>query len=66
MDNTMFAPGGPESQVQAFVEDESGVGVVEIILILVVLISLVVIFKKQLTSLVTSILSKITEQSNSI
>ena len=33
---------------------------------LVVLISLVVIFKKQLTSLVTSILSKITEQSNSI
>jgi Flp pilus assembly pilin Flp len=62
----MFAPGGPESQVKAFVEDESGVGVVEIILILVVLISLVVIFKKQLTSLVTSILSKITEQSNSI
>jgi hypothetical protein len=34
--------------------------------LLVVLISLVVIFKKQLTSLVTSILSKITEQSNSI
>ena len=33
---------------------------------MVVLISLVVIFKKQLTSLVTSILSKITEQSNSI
>ncbi|MCR5160782.1 MAG: holin, BlyA family protein [Lachnospiraceae bacterium] len=52
--------------VKAFLEDESGVGVVEIILILVVLISLVVIFKKQLTSLVTSILSKITEQSNSI
>ena len=37
MDNTMFAPGGPESQVKAFVEDESGVGVVEIILILVVI-----------------------------
>ena len=35
MHNTMFVPGGPESQVKAFVEDESGVGVVEIILILV-------------------------------
>ncbi len=66
MDNTLYSAGGPEGTVKAFLEDESGVGVVEIILILVVLISLVVIFKKQLTSLVTSILSKITEQSNSI
>jgi len=39
---------------------------VEIILILVVLISLVVIFKNQLTSLVNKILKKITSQSNSI
>lgn len=34
--------------------------------IIVVLISLVVIFKQQLTSLVKNILSKITKQSNSI
>ena len=33
---------------------------------MVVLISLVIIFKDQLTSLVESILSKITKQSNSI
>ena len=33
---------------------------------MVVLISLVIIFKKQLTSLVTNILSKITSQSESI
>lgn len=46
--------------------DEDAVGVVEIILILVVLIGLVIIFKEQLTSLVQSILSKITSQSNSI
>lgn len=46
--------------------EEDGVGVVEIILILVVLISLVVIFKGQLTSLVTNILNKITTQSNAI
>lgn len=49
-----------------FAREEDGVGVVEIILILVVLIGLVIIFKKQLTSLVKNILSKITSQSNSI
>ena len=49
-----------------FAGEEDGVGVVEIILILVVLIGLVIIFKKQLTSLVKNILSKITSQSNSI
>ena len=46
--------------------EEDAVGVVEIILILVVLISLVIIFKDQLTNLVNAILSKITKQSNSI
>lgn len=49
-----------------FMRGEDAVGVVEIILILVVLISLVIIFKEQLTNLVRSILSKITKQSNSI
>lgn len=52
--------------MKEFVAEEDAVGVVEIILILVVLISLVVIFKQQLTSLVKNILSKITKQSNSI
>ena len=52
--------------VKPFAREEEAVGVVEIILILVVLISLVIIFKDQLTSLVESILSKITKQSNSI
>lgn len=52
--------------VKEFAREEETVGVVEIILILVVLISLVIIFKDQLTSLVESILSKITKQSNSI
>ncbi len=50
----------------AFLREEDGVGVVEIILILVVLISLVILFKGQLTSLVSNILNKITTQSNSI
>ena len=42
--------------VKEFAIEEDAVGVVEIILILVVLISLVVIFKEQLTSLVKKIL----------
>ena len=49
-----------------FYEDESGITVIEIVLVLVVLIGLVIIFKKQRTSLIQSILSKITSQSNSI
>ena len=49
-----------------FLAEEDGVGVVEIILILVVLISLVILFKGQLTSLVSGILQKITSQSNSV
>ena len=47
-------------------EEEDGIGTVEIILILVVLIGLVIIFKSQLTSLVNSIFKKIVSQSNSI
>ena len=43
-----------------FWEDEDGMGVVEVILIIVVLISLVLIFKKQLTSIVKTIFAKIT------
>lgn len=43
-----------------------GVGVVEIILILVVLIALVVIFKDQLNSLVQNIFSSINKQAKTI
>lgn len=47
-------------------KDESGIGVVEVILILVVLIGLVIIFKSQLTSLVQTIFQKITSESSGI
>lgn len=46
--------------------DEEGIGVVEIILILVVLIGLVLIFKTQLSNLVNGIFSKIQSQTNQI
>ena len=45
---------------------EKGIGVVEVILILVVLIGLVIIFKSQLTSLVNTIFEKITSESSGI
>ena len=46
--------------------DESGAGVVELILIIVVLIGLVLIFKKQLTSIVNSIFSTISDQAGQV
>lgn len=49
-----------------FIEDESGVGVVELILILVVLIGLVVIFRNQLTELMNGIFERIINDSNAI
>ena len=45
---------------------DRGIGVVEVILILVVLIGLVIIFKSQLTSLVQTIFEKITSESSGI
>ena len=53
-------------ELRAFWEEETAISTLEIILIIVVLIGLVVIFKNQLTSLVSSILEKISKQSNAI
>lgn len=49
-----------------FLAEEEGIGVVEVILILVVLIGLVIIFKKELTTLINDIFEKITEQAGRI
>lgn len=49
-----------------FMKEEKGIGVLEVILILVVLIGLVIIFKSQLTDLVQSIFDKITSESGRI
>jgi Flp pilus assembly pilin Flp len=46
--------------------EEDGVAVLEIILIIVVLIGLVLIFKSQLTSLVNNIFQTITSQSGQV
>lgn len=46
--------------------EEDGMGTVEIILIIVVLIGLVIIFKTQLRALVEKIFEKITTDSNTV
>ena len=52
--------------LRAFWEEESGVGVVEIILIMVVLIALIVIFRDQLTEIVEKIFGGIQSGVDSI
>lgn len=52
--------------LRTFMKEEDGMGTVEIILIIVVLISLVALFKKDITSIVTDIMKKIKSNANSI
>ena len=47
-------------------DNNAGMGTVEIILIIVVLIGLVLIFKSQITELVEDIFSKITKQAGKV
>ena len=49
-----------------FMEDESGMGVVEIILIMVVLIAMCIVFKQQITSLVNNIWNSINKNAKKI
>lgn len=55
-----------KNSIRNFIEEEDGIGTVEMILILVVLIGLVLIFKSQLTSLVNSIFDKINSQAGRV
>lgn len=52
--------------IREFIAEEDGVGVVELILILVVLIGLVLIFKEQLTDLVNDIFNTITKSAGRV
>ena len=46
--------------------EEEGMGTVEIILIIVVLVGLVILFKGQITQIVNSLFQKITKQSDTV
>ncbi len=50
----------------SLLEDEAGIGVIELVLILVVLIGLVIIFKEQITKLLESIFKEINSQSKEV
>lgn len=53
-------------EVKNFWEEEDGIGVVELILILVVLIGLVLIFKDQLIALVNNIFKTIKSEAGKV
>ena len=57
---------GLMNRAGALTKDDRGIGVVELILILVVLIGLVVIFRDQLTSLVNGIFERIVNDSSAV
>ncbi len=49
-----------------FFREEDGIGTVEVILILVVIIGLIIIFKSQLTTLVNNTFSTISDQAGTL
>ena len=49
-----------------FLTEEDGMGTVEVILIIVVLVGLVIIFKEKITEVVNSIFTKITNQTKKL
>lgn len=52
--------------IQQWKNDNRGIGVVEIILILVILVALVLIFKDQIMDIISATLGQIVEDSESI
>lgn len=55
-----------KKELAAFLKEEDGVGVIKIVLILVVLIGLVIIFKKQITTLLNNVFKEINSQSKEV
>ena len=53
-------------EIREFWKDEQGVGVIELVLVLVVLIGLVIIFKKQITTLLENIFKEVNSQSKEV
>lgn len=53
-------------RIKEFLDDESGAGVVELILIIVVLVGLVLIFKNQITDLVNDLFDTIRDQAGDV
>ncbi len=54
------------NDITSFLKNEDGVGVIEVVLILVVLIGLVIIFKGQINKLLDDIFKEINSQSKEV
>ena len=54
------------NMIRKFWKDEDGIGVVEIVLILVILVALIVIFKDKITSIISSAFSQIDDGTGTI
>ena len=52
--------------LRSFFLEEDGVGVIEVVLILVVLIGLVIIFKEQITKLLENIFKEVNSESKEV
>jgi Flp pilus assembly pilin Flp len=52
--------------IKSFWNDEAGMGTVEVILIIVVLIGLVIVFKKQISGIVEDVFKTIREETREI
>ncbi len=52
--------------IKRFLQEEDGLGVVEIILIVVVIIGLVVLFKEKITSVIKTIFNTINSNINNV
>ena len=57
---------GALRRAKAFWEDEDGMGTVEVILIIVVLIGLVIVFKKEISGIVEDVFKAIRRDTRSI
>ena len=66
MNTIICALGKIREKVLPVADDDRGIGVVEVILILVVLIGLVVIFRDRLTAIVDTIFGRIAEDAGGI
>ena len=49
-----------------FLKEDDGMGTVEVILIIVVLVGLVIVFKSRITEIVENLFDKITTQTDSV
>ena len=72
MENRNLTPEMTEGQMtglkglKEFVREEEGMGTVEVVLIIVVLVGLVIVFKEQINRIVQNIFMKITTQTGKI